>query len=396
MSGFRPDLGGFAKSITDRFTAVGKGPFSHVSDEDWYDWKWQMRNRITDINELGKYINLSPDEILGAEAGLDVFKIGITPYFVALMDKDDPNCPVRLQATPRPQEMIEHSSDMDDPLAEERDMPVMGLTHRYPDRVLMYMTQECAMFCRHCTRKRKVADPHTAADDDQIQAGIDYIARTPVVRDVIISGGDALAVSDERLEAIVSAIRAIPHVEIIRIGTRMPVSLPMRITDELLAMLKKYHPIYLNTHFNHPRECTAESFTACARIADAGIPIGNQTVLLKGINDKAETIMKLNHTLLMMRVRPYYIFQCDPTYGNYHFRTSVSKGIEIIKALRGWTSGLAVPYYVIDCPGGGGKVPIIPDYVKSWEGRELVVRNFRGDEYTYVEPREDNVEPRKE
>jgi len=388
MSGFRPDLGGVAATVAQRFKHVGKGPFGHVSDEDWYDWKWQMRNRITDIHELGRYINLSPAEIEGAEAGSDVFKIGITPYYVALMDPDDPNCPVRMQATPRPEEMIEHPSDMEDPLAEDRDMPVKGLTHRYPDRVLLYMTQDCAMFCRHCTRKRKVADPHTAADDAQIQAGIDYIRRTPTVRDVIISGGDALAVSDERLERIVSAIRDIPHVEIIRIATRTPVTMPMRITDDLLAMLKKYHPIFLNTHFNHPRECTAESFTALRKIADAGIPIGNQMVLLKGINDDAATVMKLNQTMLMMRARPYYIYQCDPTFGNYHFRTTIGKGLEIIESLRGWTSGLAVPYYVIDAPGGGGKVPILPEYVKSWENGVLVIRNFRGEEYTYIEPQE--------
>ena len=388
MSGFRPDLGGVAATVAQRFKHVGKGPFGHVGDEDWYDWKWQMQNRITDIHELGRYINLSPAEIEGAEAGSDVFKIGITPYYVALMDPDNPNCPVRMQAAPRPEEMIEHPSDMEDPLAEDRDMPVKGLTHRYPDRVLLYMTQDCAMFCRHCTRKRKVADPHTAADDAQIQAGIDYIRRTPEVRDVIVSGGDALAVSDDRLERIVSAIRAIPHVEIIRIATRTPVTMPMRITDELLAMLKKYHPVFLNTHFNHPRECTAESFTALRKIADAGIPIGNQMVLLKGINDDAATVMKLNQTLLMMRARPYYIYQCDPTFGNYHFRTTIAKGLEIIGALRGWTSGLAVPYYVVDAPGGGGKVPILPEYVKAWENGVLVVRNFRGDEYTYIEPQE--------
>lgn len=388
MSGFRPDPGGVAGTVAQRFKPVGKGPFGHVPDEDWYDWTWQMQNRITDIQELGRYIRLSQAEIEGAEAGRDVFKIGVTPYYVALMDPDNPDCPVRMQATPRPDEMVEHPSDMEDPLAEDRDMPVKGLTHRYPDRVLLYMTQDCAMFCRHCTRKRKVADPHTAADEAQIQAGIDYIRRTPAVRDVIVSGGDALAVSDDRLEWILAAIRAIPHVEIIRIATRTPVTMPMRITDDLLAMLKKYHPIYLNTHFNHPNECTAEAFTACRMIAEAGIPIGNQMVLLKGINDNAATVMKLNHTLLMMRAKPYYIYQCDPTFGNYHFRTTISKGLEIIGALRGWTSGLAVPYYVIDAPGGGGKVPILPEYVKSWENGVLVVRNFRGDEYTYIEPEE--------
>jgi len=389
MSGYSPDFKDVPKTIAARFKPVGKGPFHDVPDAQWYDWKWQLQHRITDIAELGRYINLSPEEIAGHEAGRDVFKIGITPYYVALMDRDDPLCPVRMQATPHPQEMISHPSDMEDPLAEDRDMPVKGLTHRYPDRVLFYMTQDCAMFCRHCTRKRKVANPHTAADDAQVQGCIDYIRRTPCVRDVIVSGGDALAVSDDRLEKILAQIRDIPHVEIIRIATRTPCTMPMRITDELVAMLKKYHPIFLNTHFNHPKEATAEAFAALRKIAGAGIPIGNQMVLLKGINDDAETVMKLNHAMLMMQVKPYYIYQCDPTFGNYHFRTPVSKGIEIIKSLRGFTSGLAVPYYVIDAPGGGGKVPILPEYVKSWENGVIVVRNFRGDEYTYIEPNQD-------
>lgn len=389
MAGYKPDLEGVPETIAARFLAVGKGPFSHVSDSDWYDWKWQLRNRITDIDELGRYIRLSPEEIEGALAGQDVFKIGITPYYVAVMDPENPDCPVRRQATPRPQELVGHPSDMEDPLAEDRDMPVKGLTHRYPDRVLFYMTQECAMYCRHCTRKRKVANPHTAADDAQIQGCIEYIRNTPTVRDVIVSGGDALAVSDERLESILIQLRAIPHVEIIRIATRTPVTMPMRITDELVAMLKKYHPVFLNTHFNHPRECTAESFAALRRIAGAGIQIGNQMVLLKGVNDDPKTVMDLNHRILMMQARPYYIYQCDPTFGNYHFRTTVSKGLEIIGALRGYTSGLAVPYYVIDAPGGGGKVPILPEYVKSWENGVIVVRNFRGDEYTYIEPAQD-------
>jgi lysine 2,3-aminomutase len=276
--------------------------------------------------------------------------------------------------------------DLEDPLAEERDMPVPGITHRYPDRVLLYTTHNCPVYCRHCTRKRKVADPTSAAAKRQIDAAIDYIARTPAVRDVVISGGDPLSLSDERLDHILGRLRAIPHVEIFRLGTRNLVTLPQRVTDDLVHMLRAHHPVYVNTHFNHPRECTAEAYEACRRLADAGCVLGNQMVLLRGVNDDPRTVMELNHKLLLMRVRPYYIYQCDLAQGISHFRTPVETGVKIMQALRGHTSGLAVPHFVIDAPGGGGKIPINADYVVKHDGKRWVLRNFAGEEYEYTEP----------
>ncbi len=357
-----------------------------IPDTEWNDWRWHMRNSLTTLEDLARVIEISEDESAGAEGGRDAFKIGITPYYAALMDRMDPGCPVRLQATPRTAELHADSCDVEDPLAEERDMPVRGITHRYPDRVLFYVTHDCAMFCRHCTRKRKVANPATAANEAQIQEGIEYIRRTPAVRDVIVSGGDPLTWGDDRLAALLAQLRDIPHVEIIRIGTRTPVTLPQRITPDLVSIIRRFQPVFVNTHFNHPKETTREAFEACGRLADAGVPVGNQMVLLRGINDDAQTVMELNHRLLMMRVKPYYIFQCDPTRGNSHLRTTVARGLEVMEGLRGWTSGMAVPYYVIDAPGGGGKVPLLPSYVKYRDSSKIVVRNYRGTEHTYWEP----------
>jgi lysine 2,3-aminomutase len=372
--------------ILARFQPAPRGPWATLPDADWNDWRWHLRHSLTTVEDLRQVIDVSEDEAAGAEAGRDAFKIGITPYYAALMDRTDPGCPVRLQATPRTAEMHADSGDLEDPLAEERDMPVPGVTHRYPDRVLFYVTHDCAMFCRHCTRKRKVANPGTAATEEQIQIGIEYIRRTPAIRDVIVSGGDPLTWDDDRLERLLEQLRAIPHVEIIRIGTRTPVTLPQRITPALVAMLRRFNPLFVNTHFNHARETTREAFEACRLLADAGIPIGNQTVLLRGVNDDAATLMDLNRRLLQMRVKPYYLFQCDPTRGNSHLRTTIAKGLEIMDQLRGWTSGMAVPYYVIDAPGGGGKVPLLPSYVLSHDDKKIVVRNYRGTEHTYWEP----------
>ena len=372
--------------ILERFPPAPRGPWADVPEAQWQDWRWHLQHRVKDLDGLGRVIRVSDDEAQAATASKDVFDIGITPYYAALMDRDDPGCPVRIQATPRMAELTPASWEMADPLAEERDMPVQGVTHRYPDRVLFYVTQNCAMFCRHCTRKRKVADPSTAANDAQIDAGIAYVARTPSVRDVIVSGGDPLTWSDDRLARLLERLRAIPHVEIIRVGTRTPVTLPQRITPETARMLARFQPLFVNTHFNHPKECTREAFTACQRLADAGTPIGNQMVLLRGVNDDPRTVLRLNHLLLMMRVKPYYIFQCDLNEGNAHLRTPIDKGLEIMEALRGWTSGLAVPYYVIDAPGGGGKVPVLPQYVIAREPGRTVVRNFRGTRHVYVEP----------
>jgi lysine 2,3-aminomutase len=302
------------------------------------------------------------------------------------MDPEDPRCPIRLQAVPTMGELSLTPSDRADPLAEERDMPVPGITHRYPDRVLFYTSHNCPVYCRHCTRKRKVSDPTTAAAKKQIDDGLDYIALHPEIRDVVISGGDPLSLSDERLDYVLGRLRAIPHVEIFRLGTRNLVTLPQRVTDDFVYMLRQHHPVFVNTHFNHPKECTAEAYDAARRLADAGCVIGNQMVLLRGVNDDPETVKELNHKLLMMRIRPYYIYQCDLAQGIAHFRTPIETGIRIIEALRGHTSGLAVPHFVVDAPDGGGKIPVQPEYIVGREGKRWTFRNYAGKTYTYEEP----------
>jgi lysine 2,3-aminomutase len=302
------------------------------------------------------------------------------------MDPEDPSCPIRLQSVPKMEETFVSAVDLEDPLAEERDMPTPGITHRYPDRVLFYTTHNCPVYCRHCTRKRKVADPTTAAAKRQIEDSLAYIEKHTEIRDVVISGGDPLSLSDDRLDYILGRLRAIPHVEIFRLGTRNLVTLPQRVTDDFVHMLREHHPVYVNTHFNHPKECTAEAFEAARRIADAGCVIGNQMVLLKGVNDDPAIVKELNHRLLLMRIRPYYIYQCDLAKGISHFRTPVETGIRIIEALRGHTSGLAVPQFVIDAPNGGGKIPVNPNYVVRHEGKRWVLRNYAGKEYEYLEP----------
>lgn len=360
--------------------------FPEVTDEQWYDWKWQVRNRIETLDQLKKYISLTPEEEEGIRQSLKTLRMAITPYYLSLIDPDNPNCPIRKQAVPTGLETHISPADLNDPLHEDEDSPVPGLTHRYPDRVLLLITDMCSMYCRHCTRRRFAGQKDDESPSERIDRAIDYIARTPQVRDVLLSGGDALMVSDERLEYIISRLRAIPHVEIIRIGSRTPVVCPMRITENLVNMLKKYHPIWLNTHFNHPNEVTEDSKAACERLADAGIPLGNQSVLLRGINDCTNIMMRLVHKLVMMRVRPYYIYQCDLSMGLEHFRTPVSKGIEIIEGLRGHTSGYAVPTFVVDAPGGGGKTPVMPNYVISQAPGKVVLRNFEGVITTYTEP----------
>jgi lysine 2,3-aminomutase len=302
------------------------------------------------------------------------------------MDPEDPTCPVRLQSVPTSGELHILPSDLDDPLAEERDMPVRGLTHRYPDRVLFYITHHCPVYCRHCTRKRKVANPTSAAAKRQIDDGIAYITKHTEVRDVVVSGGDPLSMSDDRLDDILGRLRAIPHIEIFRLGTRNLVTLPQRITDGFARMLRKHQPVFLNTHFNHPKECTAEAFEAARKLVDAGCVVGNQMVLLKGINDDPKIVKELNQKLLMMRIKPYYIYQCDMAKGISHFRTPIETGLEIMESLRGWTSGLAVPHFVIDAPNGGGKVPLTPSYVVGREGKRVLLRNYAKKPYVYEEP----------
>ncbi|GAB1404812.1 MAG: lysine 2,3-aminomutase [Lentimicrobiaceae bacterium] len=360
--------------------------FPGITDEQWNDWKWQVKNRVETFDQLKKYIELTPAEEEGVKKSLQTLRMAITPYYLSLINPDDPNDPVRKQAIPSGSETHISPADLLDPLHEDEDAPVPGLTHRYPDRVLFLITDMCSMYCRHCTRRRFAGQTDHASPLDRIQAGIDYIARTPQVRDVLLSGGDALMVNDKMLESIIQRLRAIPHVEIIRIGTRVPVVCPQRITDDLVNMLKKYHPIWLNTHFNHPNEITPESTEACAKMANVGIPLGNQSVLLRGVNDCLHVMKRLVHGLVKIRVRPYYIYQCDLSMGLEHFRTPVSKGIEIIEGLRGHTSGYAVPTYVVDAPGGGGKIPVMPSYLISQSPEKVALRNFEGVITTYSQP----------
>ena len=373
--------------ISKRFVTGGRGrPWTQTTDADWNDWRWQQRNRVTRMEQLEKVVTVTDEERTAFAKSDAMFHMGITPYYASLMDPEDPNCPIRLQSVPKLGELVFSPVDLEDPLAEERDMPVPGITHRYPDRVLFYTTHNCPVYCRHCTRKRKVADPGSAAAKQQIEGGLKYIEEHTEVRDIVISGGDPLSLSDERLDYILGRLRAIPHVEIFRLGTRNLVTLPQRITDDFVRMVRKHHPVFVNTHFNHPKECTAEAFEACRRLADAGCVIGNQMVLLKGVNDDAQLVKQLNQKLLMMRVRPYYIYQCDLSQGISHFRTSVETGINIIEALRGHTSGLAVPHFVVDGPNGGGKIPLAPQYVVDHQGKKWTLRNYAGKQFVYEEP----------
>ena len=360
--------------------------FPNVTDEQWNDWKWQVKNRIETLEQLNQYIKLTAEEQEGVRKSLETLRMAITPYYLSLIDPNDPNDPVRRQAIPTAAETHISPADLTDPLHEDEDSPVPGLTHRYPDRVLFLITDMCSMYCRHCTRRRFAGQNDCESPSERIQKCIDYIAKTPTVRDVLLSGGDALMVSDKMLESIIQRLRAIPHVEIIRLGSRTPVVCPQRITDDLVNMLKKYHPIWLNTHFNHPNEMTPEASAALAKLADAGIPLGNQSVLLRGVNDCVHIMKHLVHLLVKNRVRPYYIYQCDLSMGLEHFRTPVSKGIEIIENLRGHTSGYAVPTFVVDAPGGGGKTPVMPNYVISQSPNKVILRNFEGVITTYTEP----------
>lgn len=360
--------------------------FPNATDAQWADWKWQVKNRVETLDQLKQYIALTPEEEDGVKKSLKTLRMAITPYYISLINPNDPNCPIRKQAIPTGSETVISAADLEDPLHEDEDSPVPGLTHRYPDRVLFLITDMCSMYCRHCTRRRFAGQKDGESTADRIQAAIDYIARTPQVRDVVLSGGDALMVNDNMLESIIQRLRAIPHVDIIRLGTRTPVVCPQRITEGLVDMLKKYHPIWVNTHFNHPNEITPESIAACERMANAGIPLGNQSVLLAGINDCVNTMKSLVYKLVKMRVRPYYIYQCDLSMGLEHFRTPVSKGIEIIEGLRGHISGYAVPTFVVDAPGGGGKIPVMPNYLITQATGKVVLRNYEGVITTYTEP----------
>lgn len=372
--------------VRERFKPAGKSIWNAVADSDWSNWIWQQQNRIKNIAQLEKVIQVTDDEKIAFEKSDEMFHMAITPYYATLIDPNDPNCPVRIQSVPKPGELQIMPEDLEDPLGEERDMPVPGITHRYPDRVLFYTTHNCPVYCRHCTRKRKVSDPSSSAQIAQLEGGLKYIEQHKEVRDVIISGGDPLSLSDDRLEWILSRLRALDHIEIIRLGTRNLVTLPFRITDAFIKTVKKYHPVHINTHFNHPKECTQEAYDTAVRLVENGFTLGNQTVLLKGVNDDPNVMKELVHKLLLMRIRPYYIFQCDLAQGIAHLRTSVETGINIIEHLRGHTSGLAVPHFVVDGPGGGGKIPLLPNYLIKHEGKKWILRNFRNKQYTYIEP----------
>lgn len=357
-----------------------------ASEDQWNDWHWQLKNRVTTYEDLKKYIKLTPEEEEVFAGGNFPFRMAITPYYLSIIDQKNPNDPVRMQAIPKIQESKLVTTDMDDPLHEDTDSPTPGLTHRYPDRTLLLLTDQCSMYCRHCTRRRKAGEHDAPMPKDNVSKAIEYIRNTKEVRDVILSGGDPLTLSTARLEEVISEIAAIDHVDIIRIGSRIPVVLPQRIDDDLIAMLKKYPMIWLNTHFNHPNEMTPEAQKALAKLANAGVVLGNQSVLLKGINDHVDVMKKLVHTLVKNRVRPYYIYQCDLSEGISHFRTPISKGIEIMESLRGHTSGLCIPTYVVDAPGGGGKIPVLPNYIVSQMPGRTILRNYEGFITTYTEP----------
>jgi lysine 2,3-aminomutase len=362
---------------------------SGTSTSSWRDWKWQLRHAVTDIETFEHLLQIEfdRDQRLKLQRTIGKFPLSITPYYLSLIDIDNlDNDPIFRQSFPDPAELRIASEDMTDPLAEDRDSPVPSITHRYPDRVLFLVSNTCAMYCRHCTRKRRVGDENQGVAKQLIEQGLDYIRRTPQIRDVLLSGGDPLLLSNDRLDWILSELRDIDHVEIIRIGSRTPAVLPFRITDELVAMLKKHHPLWINTHFNHPREITESSREALARLADAGIPLGNQSVLLAGINDCPRIMRALVHRLVENRVRPYYLYQCDLSEGLTHLRTPIGKGIEIIESLIGHTSGFAVPTYVIDAPGGGGKIPVMPTYLISWSTHKVILRNYEGVITSYSEP----------
>jgi lysine 2,3-aminomutase len=360
--------------------------FSDIPEDHWSDWQWQFRHRITSVNQLKQCLPLSSEEEKAIQQCLRTFSMALTPYYLSLIDKDDPDDVIRKQVVPTSTELCQAPEEMVDPLGEEGHTPVPGLIHRYPDRALLLVTTRCATYCRYCTRKRLVGQKERIGHPAHLEKAIQYISENPSIRDVLLSGGDPLIFSDGKLEGVLKRIRSIRHVDVIRIGTKVPVVLPQRVTPELVRMLRKYHPLWINTHFNHPRELTPESNRACEMMADAGIPLGNQTVLLAGVNDCVHVIRELVHGLVKIRVRPYYLFQCDLSVGTSHFRTPLSKGMEIVEGLRGHTSGFCVPVFAVDIPGGGGKIPLAPNYLISSGYQKTILRNFEGVLSCYSEP----------
>ena len=375
------------------FRPAGKGPWSGVSDAEWNDWRWQLKHRVTTLEQLETLLpNLTPSERAGATLSKSKLAMAITPHFFNLIDPADPLCPIRWQVVPRVEETHTASWEMSDPCGEDSHSPVPGLVHRYPDRVLFLVTDRCAAYCRYCTRSRLVSNAAGYDFHPEFDRQIAYIEQHPEIRDVLLSGGDPLLFNDEKLEYLLSRIRAIRHVEFLRIGTRIPIFLPQRITSELCAMLKQFHPLYVSIHSNHPRELTTEVREALGRLADAGIPLGNQSVLLRNVNDNEEVMKALLHKLLMCRVRPYYLYQCDLIQGSSHLRSEVRRGLEIIRSLRGHTTGYAVPQYVVDAPGGGGKVPLNPETMLEASGSSVLVENYEGRIFEYPEAERDPFE----
>jgi lysine 2,3-aminomutase len=359
--------------------------YQDVPDEKWNDWRWQLANRLNTVEDFEKVLDLTDSERKALSTD-GLFRVDVTPYFVSLIDPQDPQDPIRLQVLPLADEITPFTGMMEDSLAEDRHSPVPGLVHRYPDRVLMLVTTQCASYCRYCTRSRIVGDPTATFSRAEFEMQLDYLRRTPQVRDVLLSGGDPLTLAPKILDELLRRLREIDHIEILRIGSRVPVFLPMRITDEFCDTLQKYHPLWMNIHVNHPNEISSELYQACDKLSRAGVPLGNQAVLLAGVNDCVNIQRKLAHDLVRMRVRPYYLYQCDLVEGSGHFRTPVAKGIEIIEGLRGHTSGYAVPTYVVDAPGGGGKIPVAPSYQISASDHKIVLRNYEGFITTYEEP----------
>jgi lysine 2,3-aminomutase len=368
------------------FRSAGRGFWSDVTDSDWNSWHWQLKHRITSVEQLQRLMpTLTPEEYAGTALANQKLALAITPYFFNLIDPSDELCPIRWQVIPRIEETHTAPWEMSDPCGEDSHSPVPGLVHRYPDRVLFLVTDRCAAYCRYCTRSRLVSNATGYDFHPEFDRQIEYIQNNPSVRDVLLSGGDPLLFSDDKLNHLLSRLRAIPHIEFIRIGTRIPIFLPQRITVGLCEMLKKHHPLFVSIHSNHPRELTTEVREALGRLADAGIPLGNQSVLLRNVNDTTEVAKAHVQKLLMCRVKPYYLYQCDLVAGSAHLRASVRTGLEIMENLRGHTTGYAVPQYVIDAPGGGGKVPVNPEYVLSRDGERVVIRNYEGKVFEYPE-----------
>ncbi|MBF0102696.1 MAG: KamA family radical SAM protein [Desulfobacterales bacterium] len=357
--------------------------FPQITSKEWNDWHWQIQHRIRTYTQLSQILQLSYEEQIAIKRLGTRLPLSITPYYMGLLSRDNPMQPIRRTVVPTLSEFLKMPGEAEDPLGEETQSPVHGLVHRYPDRVLLLVLDFCSTYCRYCTRSRVVGHNAIYPSKSRLEKAIEYIEKTPTIRDVLLSGGDPLTLSDDRLEWIIKKLRSIRHVEIIRLGTKIPAVLPQRVTRSLVKMLRKYHPIFMSLHFTHPDECTEESYRACAMLADAGIPLGSQTVLLKDINDDVNTMKSLMHHLLKMRVRPYYLYQCDPILGSGHFRTPVEKGLEIIHGLRGFTTGYAVPTYVIDAPEGGGKIPLMTDYVVGHDGESYILKNFEGNIYRY-------------